>query len=278
MTDLDTPPSFAPEEPICVVSPHLDDAALSCSHFIAAYLGIHVATVFTDGPDEDRAGGYNEIRTGQDNAREAHAVRKGEDAQAMALLGAAPHWLNLWESEYNGEAQPLPPIISAVSSIISEQAIRSVIAPLGLEHSDHRAVDEAVLGMTRHTVSTCISTRRCPTQTQVLASCPSASLTSQSVSTSREHGGDFGPVHGVPAGPVEVDAEPTREGPARRHRWFEEPLGFGAEQFYLHAGRNRTPQRDPTVAAMVVVVVAQRPLVANEETSGAVAESLAHMR
>jgi hypothetical protein len=91
---------FAPTAPVCFISTHLDDVALSCGHFLAANPGATVVTVFAGAPLESRADGWNAETTGETYAPDALRVRRDEDASALAVVDATPYWLNLWEAEY----------------------------------------------------------------------------------------------------------------------------------------------------------------------------------
>ena len=51
-------------------------------------------------------------------------------------------------------------------------------------------------------------------------------------------------------------------------------VGFGGDQFLLHTKWGRAPQRDPTIAVVVVVVVAEGPMIPNKEARLAVAQAL----
>lgn len=83
-----------------VVSPHLDDAVISCSGLPARHPGSHVVTVFAEGPetvdplpDWDHMAGFE---VGADVA----LTRRKEDAQAAALLRFQAHYLSWWEFNY----------------------------------------------------------------------------------------------------------------------------------------------------------------------------------
>jgi hypothetical protein len=89
--------------------------------------------------------------------------------------------------------------------------------------------------------------------------------------------GDLVPIDSVPAGCVEVDAEPPGERSACGCRRLEESLGFGAHKFFLHAERGRAPERDSAVAVVVVVEVTEGPPISHEEARLAVAQPLVHL-
>jgi LmbE family N-acetylglucosaminyl deacetylase len=135
------PPSYA------VLSPHLDDAVLSCALFLAANPGSRVITVFANGPSAvspltpwDKAARY--FTTGAD----VMAVRRDEDSRASALLGAAAEPLCYWDSQYRNErygydgpqGDDLSKVIVAdLLSRAAGSAREAWLIPLGLGHSDH---------------------------------------------------------------------------------------------------------------------------------------------
>jgi LmbE family N-acetylglucosaminyl deacetylase len=138
-----------------VVSPHLDDAALSASLFLAANPGSRVITVFASGPPSvkpltawDRAAKY--FPEGADVA----AIRRGEDISAAAMLGATSRHLRFWDRQYRGAAygydgepeDSLPALIAEeLLACAAEQPDQAWVFPLGLGHADHRAAADAGL-------------------------------------------------------------------------------------------------------------------------------------
>lgn len=138
-----------------VLSPHLDDAALSCSLLLAANPGSCVITAFAAGPSSvrpltpwDRASKY--FPEGAD----VTGVRRGEDISATALVRATAIHLTYWDRQYRNErygysgppGEELPRAIAAALAPLRppEQAAAWVI-PLGLGHPDHRLAAEAGL-------------------------------------------------------------------------------------------------------------------------------------
>src|SRR5579863_3221040 len=84
-----------------VISPHLDDAALSCTLFLAANPGCRLTTVFAGGPSSvrpltpwDRAARY--FAEGAD----VTAIRRTEDTNAAALVNAEAVHLSFWDRQY----------------------------------------------------------------------------------------------------------------------------------------------------------------------------------
>lgn len=138
-----------------VVSPHLDDAALSCSLLLAANPGSYVTTIFAAGPSSvrpltpwDRGAKY--FPEGADVA----GVRRGEDISATALIRAAAIHLTYWDRQYRNECygyqgladEQLPGAIAATLALRRAPALAAAwVIPLGLGHPDHRLAAEAGL-------------------------------------------------------------------------------------------------------------------------------------
>jgi LmbE family N-acetylglucosaminyl deacetylase len=135
-----------------VISPHLDDAALSCALLLAANPGSSVTTVFAGGPPSvrpltewDRLAGY--FPDGADVA----GIRRGEDISASALLRAKPVHLEYWDRQYRGDRYGYqgPDEEELREAITAELLQRGPadywVIPLGLGHPDHRLVAEAGL-------------------------------------------------------------------------------------------------------------------------------------
>ena len=92
---------------IAVLSPHLDDAALSLGGAIAtattAGAEVTIVTVFANDPDSSGPAGVWDSACGFHSAAAAARVRREEDRRACALLGATPIWLPLNDVEYPQE-------------------------------------------------------------------------------------------------------------------------------------------------------------------------------
>lgn len=136
-----------------VISPHLDDAALSCSLLLAANPGSYVTTVFAGGPPSMR-----ELTTWDRLARyfpegaDVVGVRRGEDISASALVRAKPVHLGYWDRQYRNESHGYqgPAEEDLAQAITGELLSRRPAAdfwviPLGLGHPDHRLAAEAGL-------------------------------------------------------------------------------------------------------------------------------------
>ncbi|MDA8290448.1 MAG: PIG-L family deacetylase [Actinomycetota bacterium] len=138
-----------------VVSPHLDDAVLSCGRFALEHRGSRFLTVFAGGPDRidplppfDRASRF--FRDGDDVV----TARRSEDARACEMLGAVPEHLDFWDGHYRtasyGYSGPsdgamLEEIVGRLGEVAREDPVDAWLVPLGLGHPDHRLVSDACL-------------------------------------------------------------------------------------------------------------------------------------
>jgi LmbE family N-acetylglucosaminyl deacetylase len=138
-----------------VVSPHLDDVALSCTLFLSVNRGSHITTVFSGGPQAveplpawDRASRY--FRPGAD----VMAVRRGEDISAAAMIAASVRHLNFWDVQYrtaqygyDGMTDPELPgaIADQLVSVAGDHPADGWLVPLGIDHPDHVITAEACL-------------------------------------------------------------------------------------------------------------------------------------
>ena len=127
-----------------VVSPHLDDAVLSCADLLVRNPGTLVVTVFAGAPDESQPLTDWDRLCGFATTAEAVALRKEEDAAALFLLEAMPRWLDFLDAQY-GPRPALARVAEALAQAIGEHAPDAVLFPLGLFHSDHRLASDACL-------------------------------------------------------------------------------------------------------------------------------------
>jgi LmbE family N-acetylglucosaminyl deacetylase len=133
---------------IVVISPHLDDAVLGCSHLLAAHPGTTVVTVFTGRPDSypDPMERWDAL-CGFEPGDEVHAARRAEDAAALATLDATPVWLDFVEhSHLLPEERVLgEQIADALEAAVRAAQPTAVIAPFGLANPDHDATHDAAM-------------------------------------------------------------------------------------------------------------------------------------
>ena len=155
---------------VIYLSPHLDDAALSCGGLIhrqaLAGASVQVVTIFAGSPAERVLSPFAvELHARWGHPTNAVAVRTQEDHRAMRLLGAeylhleyldaiyrfdGRSFLYLSREDLRGSLHPSDvelarQIAASMIEICSTQS-PSIYAPLGVgDHVDHQVVREAIL-------------------------------------------------------------------------------------------------------------------------------------
>ena len=126
-----------------IVSPHLDDAALSASAELARGSAT-VLTVFTAAPPADWPASTWDLLTGASNSRERQFERYDEDAAAMRLLEADSVYLDELDEQYR-EAEPdLERTVERLAGAFA--AAEEVWVPSAIGgHRDHLLARDAAL-------------------------------------------------------------------------------------------------------------------------------------
>jgi LmbE family N-acetylglucosaminyl deacetylase len=153
-------PEAGPQPPAArrvfnVISPHLDDGALSCSLLLAAHPGSCFTTIFAGGPLRtypltpwDKAARYFP------EGANIVGVRRGEDISAAAMVSASTVHLPYWDRQYrNDQYGYRGPTDDELTAAIAEDLLtlagehqrHSWVIPLGLRHPDHRIAAQAAL-------------------------------------------------------------------------------------------------------------------------------------
>ncbi len=128
---------------LLVVSPHLDGAVPGCGHVLALHPGAVVCTVLGAPPERNMSTAWDRA-SGFADAFEAMRVRREEDRQALALLGASAVHLPFCDAQY--ASPPAPDRLQTVlRHTLATVRPESLPMPLGLFHSDHTLVADAVL-------------------------------------------------------------------------------------------------------------------------------------
>ena len=134
---------------LLVISPHLDDAVISCGALLLAHPGATVVTLFAASPaaytsplnEHDAQCGF---RPGDDTM----AIRRAEDERAMAAVGARPVWLDFCQHSHVERADPIavpPGALDALLGAVADADPSCIVAPLGLLHADHQATHATAL-------------------------------------------------------------------------------------------------------------------------------------
>src|ERR1700728_4929251 len=82
-----------------ILSPHFDDAVLSCWHVLASAGEVLVVNVFAGEPPAETLGGWDELAGATDSAA-AVRTRVEEDRQALARTGRTTVNLPFLDSQY----------------------------------------------------------------------------------------------------------------------------------------------------------------------------------
>lgn len=134
-------------DPLLIVSPHLDDAVLSCGQLMAGRSGCVVATVFAGTPDPGAVLTSYDRDCGFASATDALSHRRLEDADAVGILGASTVHLGYLDHQYRelGLGPYVDPAIvaAALARVCDERGVQMAVGPLGLAHPDHRLAAEA---------------------------------------------------------------------------------------------------------------------------------------
>ena len=129
---------------IVVVSPHFDDAVLSCWTLIDSGADVTVLTVFTEGPQQAGFVADWDADTGVDSSTRMRR-RADENRAALALAGAGPVDLGALEGIYGGggvDRDELRPHLTGADAVY-------VPAGVGVEHvnREHVVVRDACLAV-----------------------------------------------------------------------------------------------------------------------------------
>ncbi|VCU69982.1 GlcNAc-PI de-N-acetylase [Pigmentiphaga humi] len=139
--------ALAAPGPLIAVSPHLDDAVFSCGDLLGLVPGSLVVTVFAGIPDEGPPTEWDR-RCGFGSGAEAMRARREEDARALDRLGARPVWLDLLDAQYGARCTPRD-AAQSLAAALDRLDGRTVLAPLGLFHSDHVLAHDACMLLCR---------------------------------------------------------------------------------------------------------------------------------
>jgi LmbE family N-acetylglucosaminyl deacetylase len=149
-----------PDVEYLVLSPHFDDAVLSCGSWLERHRGAVVATVCSGQPGEGVPAHRWDAKSGFPFADAAAIRRRAEDAAALAMLGANQELLGFLDGEYkervghcHESASVSGPfeqaVATAIGDLIGTLKPRVIVGPMGLFHRDHIATAQAVWSVIR---------------------------------------------------------------------------------------------------------------------------------
>ena len=136
------------ETEIAVLSPHLDDAVLSCWHLLESDADLTIVNVFTGSPPPGTPAPWWDRLTGAADPVERMRERRDEDRRALALAGRSAVAIDLLEAQYRRETLPLATIVERLRAAVPPAAL--VYAPAAMmRHPDHELVRSAALELGR---------------------------------------------------------------------------------------------------------------------------------
>ena len=129
-----------------ILSPHFDDAVLSCWHILASAGEVLVVNVFAGEPPAGTLGWWDQLAGATDSAA-AVRMRIEEDRQALARTGRATVELPFLDGQYREGDQAPGEIVQALRGVLLEGARIYAPGSLGDHHPDHTAVRAAALAL-----------------------------------------------------------------------------------------------------------------------------------
>jgi hypothetical protein len=134
-------PETLPAAMAVILSPHFDDAVLSCWHLLDGVDEVSVINVFAGVPPQDAAAGWWDLVTGVRDSSEVVTSRIEEDRSALALAGRDALNLEFLDHQYRHGPQPVGPLVEALSAVAppgAELWVPAALAPPE-EHPTWRA-------------------------------------------------------------------------------------------------------------------------------------------
>ena len=129
---------------VAVLSPHFDDAVLSCWHVLSAPGPVAVVNVFAAAPPDGCPLGWWDQRTGATDSTVRAREREREDEAALALTGRRPTNLDLLEAQYRREPASVDVVAERIAREVHGCDVLYAPAVLGA-HDDHVLVRDAAL-------------------------------------------------------------------------------------------------------------------------------------
>lgn len=134
---------------VLAISPHCDDAVFGCGDRLAARPGAVVVTLFAGRPVAGDALTPWDAAAGFAPGDDVIGARRAEDRAALAVLGALPVWMDFRDAQY-GPSPAVDTLASALGDLVAQLRPHTIVAPLGLFHSDHRLASRAAVALVRH--------------------------------------------------------------------------------------------------------------------------------
>jgi LmbE family N-acetylglucosaminyl deacetylase len=146
--------------PVAILSPHLDDAVLSCWQELTRPGDVQVVNVFAGVPPADAETGWWDASSGTRDSERMVQERIEEDRAALSLAGREPLNLDFLDNQYRGAPQAVEALVAALRATLRRDATiwaPGAIAPMPehpgipgagrVPHPDHVAVRDAALAL-----------------------------------------------------------------------------------------------------------------------------------
>lgn len=127
-----------------ILSPHLDDAVLSCWHLLRGPGDVTVVNVFAGSPLVRAGAAWWDRKTGATDSVARMEERRAEDREAFAIAGRTAIDLDFLDEQYEPVGQPLDLIVERLRDVIDPAAVIYAPAALG-DHGDHERVRSAAI-------------------------------------------------------------------------------------------------------------------------------------
>ncbi|MFL6106624.1 MAG: PIG-L deacetylase family protein [Marmoricola sp.] len=139
--------------PAVILSPHLDDAVLSCWHLLSGPGDVAVINVFAGSPPAGSGTSWWDRISGATDSAVRMEERRAEDGEAFAIAGRSATHLDFLDEQYEPADQSVERLVSTLRDLIDADTVVYAPAALG-EHGDHEKVRAAALELAAsgHTV------------------------------------------------------------------------------------------------------------------------------
>jgi LmbE family N-acetylglucosaminyl deacetylase len=131
--------AFDEAGPALVLSPHLDDAVLSCWSVLASSDDVRVVNVFAGIPPSGFVSRWDAACGVLESADQIPA-RIAEDAEVLAELGCRPANLPFLEIQYGARRLSMQLLDRAIAAVVPRASVVYAPAALAEGHVDHRLV------------------------------------------------------------------------------------------------------------------------------------------
>jgi hypothetical protein len=134
------------ETQVTVLSPHPDDAVLSCWHLLTGPSDVAVINVFAGLPDSDTEAPWWDVLTGATDPLARMVERIEEDREALGLARCVATYLDFLDEQYRSEAQAVEPLVESLREHLEPGSL--VYAPAAFSVTrDHALVRSAALAL-----------------------------------------------------------------------------------------------------------------------------------